>query len=249
MKTLFKDGPTTRKQLRDNKRMVLEKFEARMLDRSNPFPCIPATIGFSLNQLRYGFIGDPSRLSTVSELANLLRDYTEKSNEFGDYTSLIVFFQLSEETKKTCSVEDYEQLFWHILNQLASIDKLDWPKDIPVKPDHPIWEFCFHGERYFMFCATPAHKNRQSRHFDTMLLAITPRWVLQTFNKSEHRATKIKERIRKRLKAFDSIEVHPDLNSYGEDDNYEWKQYFLHDDDTTIPKCPFHRLLISHYEN
>lgn len=245
MKTLVKDSPTTRKQLHDDKRCILEKFEARMLDRSNPFPCIPATIGFSLNQLRYGFIGDPRNKSTVIELADLLRNYTRESNEFGDYTSLIVFFQLSEEIKKEFSVEDYEQLFWQNLNQLASIDKIDWPKDIPTEPDHPIWEYCFHGERYFIFCATPAHKHRQSRHFDTMLLAITPRWVLQAFNKSEQRAKKIKERIRKRLNNFDSIEVHPDLNSYGEEDNYEWKQYFLRDDETTIGKCPFHRLLKS----
>ncbi|MED1939518.1 YqcI/YcgG family protein [Cytobacillus firmus] len=33
------------------------------------------------------------------------------------------------------------------------------------------------------------------------------------------------------------------MNSYGADDNFEWKQYFLRDDDTAISKCPFHRLL------
>jgi uncharacterized protein len=94
-----------------------------------------------------------------------------------------------------------------------------------------------------MYCATPAHTNRRSRHFDTMMLAITPRWVLQAFNKSEIRAKKIKDSIRKRLKNYDAIDVHRDLNRYGADDNYEWKQYFLRDDDTALTRCPFHRLL------
>ncbi|WP_042142228.1 YqcI/YcgG family protein [Paucisalibacillus sp. EB02] len=242
MNTLYKDSPSNRNNLNELERAILEKFELKIKDKGNPFPCIPATIGFSTNQLRYGFIiGDPRKNSTVNELAFLLRVYSEKSNEFGDYTSLIIFYQLPEEIKKAYSVEEYEQLFWQQLIQLTEVDKLEWPEDIPVEANHPIWEFCFHGERYFMYCATPEHKNRRSRHFETMMLAITPRWVLQTFNKSKNRARKIKERVRKRLMDYDSIEVHPDLNSYGVADNYEWKQYFLRDDETTLSNCPFHR--------
>lgn len=32
-------------------------------------------------------------------------------------------------------------------------------------------------------------------------------------------------------------------NSYGEEDNFEWRQYFLRDDDTLLSKCPFHQML------
>ncbi|WP_425464040.1 YqcI/YcgG family protein [Oceanobacillus piezotolerans] len=241
MNPLYQDSPANRNGLNEWKRVLIEKFEKKMTNRGNPFPCIPATIGFSTNQLRYGFVGDPRKEATVRELADILRDYTESSHAFGDYTSLIVFYQLPDDIKKTYSVEDYEQLFWQQLSQIAAKDELPWPEDIPVEAHHPIWEYCFHSERYFMYCATPAHKHRQSRHFDTMMLAITPRWVLESFNKVESRTEKIKKRIRQRITNYDSIEVHPELNSYGKEDNYEWKQYFLRDDDSAAVQCPFHR--------
>lgn len=98
-------------------------------------------------------------------------------------------------------------------------------------------------EKSTLSIVPPAHKNRQSRHFDTMMLAITPRWVLQEFMKKETLASRLKNQIRKRLQKYDAVSIHPDLNSYGADDNFEWKQYFLRDDATTISKCPFHRLL------
>ena len=49
----------------------------------------------------------------------------------------------------------------------------------------------------------------------------------------------IKSLIRERLAHYDQINPHPVLNRYGQEDNYEWKQYFLRDDQTTLSKCPF----------
>nr|WP_246050065.1 YqcI/YcgG family protein [Aquibacillus sediminis] len=90
---------------------MLEKIEIKMTEKDKPFPCIPATIGFSMNQLRYGFVGDPREDATVGQLAAILKDFTEQSKEFGDYTSLIIFYQLPDTMKNTYTVEDYEQLF------------------------------------------------------------------------------------------------------------------------------------------
>lgn len=243
MNASFRDNHTNRNKLKNWERVALENFKIKMTDKTKLFPCIPATIGFSLNQLRYGFIGDPRETETVKQLAYLLKDFTEESKEIGDYTSLIIFFQLPEDSRNSYTVENYEQLFWKLLSTLSTIDDAEWPQEIPTDPHDPIWEYCFQEERYFIYCATPAHTKRQSRHFDTMMLAITPRWVLQAFNKSEKQAEKIKTQIRKRLKNYDSIDIHPDLNNYGSLDNYEWRQYFLRDDDKTLNKCPFHLLL------
>lgn len=232
-----------RKDLEQWERSALEAFEAKMEDKDKPFPCIPATIGFATNQVRYGFISDPGELKSIFELGNLLETYTEQSKSFGKYTSLIVFYEVTENAKNTYTVEEFEQLFWKQLGGLSGIDGMEWPERIPTDPHDPLWEFCFHGEKYFMYCATPAHKNRQSRHFDTMMLAITPRWVLEEFGKNESFAKNIKKQVRKRLAKYDSIEIHPDLNSYGSDDNFEWRQYFLRDDDTSLAKCPFHQFM------
>ncbi|MCM3440209.1 YqcI/YcgG family protein [Metabacillus halosaccharovorans] len=225
------------------KRDALEKFEMKMMDKHKPFPCIPATQGFSLNHLQYAFVGDPREDSSSHELAELLSSYTLNSKELGRYTSLIVFFNTPPELSDTYNVEKFEQLFWKQLNKLTELDSVEWPNHIPSDPTQPAWEFCFHGEQYFMYCATPAHKNRSSRSFPYFMLAITPRWVLELFNSSPSYSKKIKENIRKRLSKYDSISVHPDLNTYGNSDNFEWKQYFLHDDDSTLTKCPFHKLI------
>ncbi|MDN4494968.1 YqcI/YcgG family protein [Ureibacillus sp. BA0131] len=243
VRELFTDAPSHRELLNDWEREVLERFSAKMSDKNQPFPCIPATIGFSKNQLRYGFTGDPRKTETLYELAGLLSKFTSESRNFGSYTSLIIFYHTPIDMRDTYRVEDYEQLFWKQLSGLAAIDSVEWPADMPLDPHNPMWEFCFNREKYFMYCATPAHINRQSRHFDVMMLAITPRWVLQELNKKESFARNIKARVRERLANYDAAPVHPDLNSYGAKDNFEWKQYFLRDDDTSLSKCPYHRLL------
>lgn len=242
MNGLYTHGSSSRNQLLDWEKHALDSFFAKISDKEKPFPCIPATIGFSMNQLKYGFIGSPRRDTTIKELASLLTSYTEQSREFGNFTSLIIFYE-TPETMKNATVEEYEQIFWEHLSGLTALDDFDWPEDIPQDPHDPIWEFCFNGEKYFMYCATPAHKNRKSRHFDVMMLAITPRWVLQEFNKSQGYAQRIKAQVRKRLANYDRISIHPDLNTYGAEDNFEWRQYFLRDDDTSLSKCPYHRVL------
>lgn len=225
--------------LKDWQQIAFDSFQTKMTNKEKPFPCVPATIGFAKNQLCYGFADDPRDPASIQQTAAMLKEFSVHSREFGSYTSLIIFYNTWDEL----SVEEYEQHFWEQLTGLSEMDNAEWPNEIPKDPHDPLWEFCFHGEKYFVYCATPAHKNRQSRHFDTMMLAITPRWVLQEFMKKETLASRLKNQIRKRLQKYDAVSIHPDLNSYGADDNFEWKQYFLRDDATTISKCPFHRLL------
>jgi uncharacterized protein len=246
---LFVNEPSNKNQLRQWERLALENFETKMKDKEHPFPCIPATQGYTLNHLRYGFLGDPRKDSSILELAQLLSAYTIHSKEYGHYTSLIVFFETPDDVKTTYSVEQFELTFWKHLSGLTEVDQVDWPSHIPTDPHNPLWEFCYHGEQYFMYCATPSHQNRNSRHFDVYMLAITPRWVLTEFGKSEDYAKKIRKQVRKRLELYDSIGIHPDLNTYGNEDNFEWKQYFLHDDETALSKCPFHRMMKGQEKN
>lgn len=222
------------------KRDAIEQFEGKMADKDKPFPCIPATKGHQQNRFRYGFVSNLYDTASAKELASLLLEYTRCCREIGTYTSLIIFYEPFPELTEQTNINLYEQLFWTQLIQLNEMDSIEWPIHIPLDPSDPLWEFCFHGEQYFMYSATPSHKNRQSRHFPYFMLAITPRWVLEEVNKNQSMASKIKANIRKRLLDYDSIPIHPDLNSYGQEDNFEWKQYFLHDDDSSLTECPFH---------
>lgn len=220
---------------------AMSKFKERMTDREKPFPCIPATTGYTLNQFCYGFVSNPKNPRASKELAQLLKEYSNIYKSIGSYTSLIIFFEAIQDNEVQTSVEQYELLFWEQLNHLSNLDEMEWPSHIPTDPIQSMWEFCFHGDQYFMYCATPAHLNRNSRYFPYFMLAITPRWVLEKFASSPIYTEKIKTKIRDRLTNYDSISIHPDLNTYGQKDNYEWKQYFLRDDETTLSKCPFHK--------
>lgn len=224
--------------------LAMNNFEKMILDKEAKFPCIPAFQGYVLNHFKYGFVTDPRKNESILQLAKLLREYGTVSRKSGNYTALIIFFDTPIYLKNSYSIYDFEKLFWKILNQLALLDEEEWPEQISPDPSHYTWEFCFQKERYFFYCATPAHEKRNSRYFPYFMLAITPRWVLDRFNSSHERAQKMKEQIRKRLLDYDSVSPHPDLKAYGHKDNQEWKQYFLRDDDTTITSCPFHSPLL-----
>jgi uncharacterized protein len=223
-------------------RDAISLFSDKMTNQKK-FPCIPATQAYALKQLRYGFAGLPTASSSAGELAEILKQFTLNCREFGKYTTLVVFFDTPSALVKETTVEEFEWMFWDLLNQLNELDEVDWPSHIPPDPEENEWEFCFHGEQYFMYCATPRHQNRDSRYFPYMMMAITPRWVLQEFNSNPGYAEKIQKQIRKRLEVYDQVDAHPELKKYGSEDNFEWKQYFLRDDDTALSKCPFHQMM------
>lgn len=218
-------------------REAFRSFVYKMTDIEQPFPCIPATLGFKLNHLRYTFIDDVRTEESAHELASVLKNYGTISRETGIYASLIVFFNPNSTVQ--ASLAEYEMMFWNIMSKVSELDEKIWPEHIPKNPHNRYWEFCFNEEPYFIYCATPEHKLRKSRSFPVLMLAITPRWVLHHFHSSHPHADKIKAQIRERLLTYDQTPPHPDLKWYGHQDNLEWKQYFIRDDQTTLSACPF----------
>ncbi|MBP1993378.1 YqcI/YcgG family protein [Paenibacillus eucommiae] len=221
---------------------AFKDFKAMINDEGNMYPCIPGRHGFLSDNLRFGFVGDPEALTTPLELAALLKQYGQCSRETGKYASLVVFSQAPPALAGPYTVQDYEQIFWTLLNRISQHDEKEWPQHISTDPAHASWEFCFDGHPYFTFCATPAHTARKSRHFSTFLLAFQPRWVFEEINDSTVFGRKMKQAIRSRLVEYDGIPAHPSLNWYGQKDNLEWKQYFLRDDQEAPSRCPFSRI-------
>lgn len=214
-------------------------FSSVMCDEEHPYPCVPGKQGFLTDTLRFGFAEDPENDEAAIKLAYLLKQYGQISRETGNYASLVVFFNSTELEGDHNSVESYEKIFWTMLNRVHDLDDKEWPENIAKDPHDHTWEFCFDGEAYFAFCATPAHTVRKSRHFPYFMLAFQPRWVFDEINSSTTFGQKLKKVIRKRLVEYDEMEPHPSLKWYGQKDNYEWKQYYLSDDDSSLSKCPF----------
>ncbi|GGH75008.1 FPC/CPF motif-containing protein YcgG [Pullulanibacillus pueri] len=223
--------------LQDWEQEAYEHFKQKITDKKNRFPCIPATQGFALNQLNYGFILWSDHVDEVFSL--VLKEYINHAKEYGKYTSLIIFIEGIHEKANSIATEDFFYLFWDLLNRLKEHDEKPWPDPIPKEPEEALWQFCFHGEPLFMYCATPSHEKRKSRHFPYFMLAITPRWVFEEFRKDSKHAHQIQKKIHERLQAYDAVDIHPDLKEYGDKDNFEWKQYFLRDDETSPLSCPF----------
>lgn len=222
-------------------RKAITKLTEKMTDRYAKFPCIPAVQGHALNHFRYGFIHQGESQAAAEQLAALLREYGLGSRDFGPYTSLVVMICTEHGRDSLEGAQYYERLFWQLLSQTTEYDTEPWPADLPEEPTDHLWEFCFAGEPYFVYCGTPAHELRQSRYFPYMMLAFTPRWVLKEFNARTRQAEHTKGLIRQRLAQYDPVPPHPDLKFYGAEDNYEWKQYFLRDNTESLSKCPFAR--------
>jgi uncharacterized protein len=221
---------------------AFKSFASTIADDKNTYPCVPGRMGFLSNHLRFCFVGDPREVNSAKELAKALKEYGHCSRDTGKYASLVVFFETPIDILEGYEVEDYRKLFWEVLNNITTFDKQEWAEDIPTDPSHHKWEFCFGGEPYFSFCATPSHKIRKSRHFPCFLMAFQPRWVFKEINDSTTFGRNMKKLIRKRLVDFDGIPGHPDLKWYGQEDNHEWKQYFLSDDESSPSKCPFMKM-------
>ncbi|KWX81103.1 hypothetical protein AMQ84_01050 [Paenibacillus riograndensis] len=220
------------------KKEACRLFASRMSDRKVRFPCIPATQAFTLGHFRYGFAPSPWHESAGRKLAEIIAEYGKSSRSFGDYSSLVVFFEAEEKVR---DVLEYEAVFWDLLSQVSRTDSTPWPGDIPEDPEQALWEFCYEDERYFVYCGTPAHTARQSRSFPYFMLALTPRWVLDRWNAHPQKAAAVAPQIRARLSAYDTAPAHPELKPYGSEGNLEYKQYYLRDDDTSPAGCPFHR--------
>ncbi|PCK23306.1 hypothetical protein CEY02_01625 [Bacillus pumilus] len=229
------------RSLEEWKQDAFTQFGEMVGDEADTFPCVPGRQGFFLDHLRYGFVGDPRGDEAVNELAELLRDYQSCSRQTGQYASFICFFETPQDLKER-SIEEFEERFWELVQRLHQKDEMKWPEEIPTDPEHHEWEFCFHGEPYFILCSTPAHRLRKSRHFPYFMMAFQPRWVFEKMNGSTTFGQKMSKLVRKRLKAYDQVDVHPALKWYGDQKNVEWKQYFLSDEEAekrASAKCPF----------
>lgn len=212
---------------------IFSEFSAALTSAVRPFPCTFGVKGFERDELRFCF-PDPLDART---LGPVLRRYLNEARTFGRFTSLVAFSRPGP----VQTLEHYRDRFWSLLDDLAALDDVAWPPDIPRHVDDPLWEFSFNGEPIFVVCNTPAHIIRQSRRASAFMVTFQPRWVFDPIlSRGSAHGTAITV-IRKRLAAYDFIPPSPDLGAYGAPGNFEARQYFLNDEN--LPEvCPFDTL-------
>ncbi|MBB5940283.1 YqcI/YcgG family protein [Streptomyces zagrosensis] len=175
-----------------------------------------------------------------SDLAAALAGFLDYSRPTPERRQVLAAFV--DVPKKDTTHEDYGRVFWSALQHLHGQDETLWPEGFPTNPDDADWEFSFHGTAMFVFAAAPTHVLRASRHLgDCLVLLFQPRNVFHGIDGGTPAGTAARRRIRDRLEKWDVAPLHPSMGNYGDPSNFEWRQYFIPDDESDMyATCPFH---------
>lgn len=193
----------------------------------------------------------------IRQLASMLSQYLPNSRNLGPNTSLVL---LAKKTDTLRTIDEYNDLYWKMLDGLAQLDPKPWPKDIPRDIDTDRWCLCFAGESMFSVIQTPAHQVRRSRHAPGVTIVFQPKWIFEygffhtiamtylltklifsiLFSSDAKRASSL-AKVRSLLKKYDPIPVSPELKNYGDSGSREAQQYFLLDENVPAT-CPFSTL-------
>lgn len=216
----------------------LERSHATLCESlvDSAYPCYLGTAAEKLGELLISYVDGGDREHLPDTLTSFLRISAAHPDQ---RLALALFFEPDEVPK---SLEQYHGEFWDTLQFLHDHDAIPWPPEQPRDPADPNWEFTFAGTPMFVFVACPGYDKRRSRNLGPgLLLLFQPRLVFVGMEGGTPPGIKTRKIIRKRLTAWDHMDTHPDMGSYGDPSNYEWKQYCLPDDNApTKGQCPLH---------
>ncbi|KAG1876469.1 YqcI/YcgG family-domain-containing protein [Suillus subalutaceus] len=222
-------------------RNAYEDYKAVLLDEELIFPCVYATKGFKSDEQLYLFIDsdDLSGPRHIRTLAKGLSTYLPQARQLGPNTSLVLLAKQNDNNSRT--VEEYNTLFWKLLNGLAKLDEKPWPSTIPRDIDTDRWCFCFGGEQFFTVIQTPAHQVRRTRYAPGLTMVFQPKWIFDILFSTDAKRAGALAKVRALLAKYDPIPVSPELKNYSEEGSRESKQYFLLDENVPAP-CPYDKL-------
>ncbi|KXN82273.1 putative exopolygalacturonase C [Leucoagaricus sp. SymC.cos] len=210
-------------------RTAYDDYVRVLLDEELIFLCIYATKGFKADNQVYVFIdsGDLSDPRHIRTLADSLVDHLPKARSLGPNNVLVL---LAKQNLNPRTVEEYQSLFWKLLDGCAKIDKKPWPKDIPATIDDAKRFFCFAGEPFFTIIQTPAHQQRRTRYAKSVTIVFQPEWTFDILFSSDAKRASAPSKVRALLAKYNLIPVSPDLKNYLR----EFQQYFMMDENVPV---------------
>lgn len=210
---------------------AFEQYKTKL--RAVDFPCFFGQTGELRGEMMYTFIAKDSREGLLENMREFVRLIGTLEYE---RCSLIAFFEPDP------SLTDhlvFVARFWEMLQLLHEHDR---QPAVERTPDDPLWEFSFEDCEMFVVGSSPTYRQRRSRNLGPgIVLIFQPRTLFINPVTSEPIPVEVRQRIHKRMLAYDGMAVHPDIGFYGQSGNHEWKQYALPDDNSPENgRCPFH---------
>jgi uncharacterized protein len=208
-----------------------EQYIARL--RAPEYPCFFGQSGEARGEMLYTFIAQ----SNLDEMVTNMRRFVNLTGTTPhERASLVAFFEPDPSITDHMS---FTARFWQALQYLHEHDR---NPATDRTPHDPLWEFTFAGCEMFVVGASPTYQRRRSRNLGPgMVLVFQPRFLFIDPATSQPIAAPVRQRIHKRMLAYDGMTVHPDIGFYGSPGNREWKQYALPDDNQPeTGSCPFH---------
>lgn len=217
-------------------RTAMAEIAERLQDPA--FPCVFARRAWQGGTLRFAFCDDDPFSSAYAALTA----YTAFVQSTPVMARLLHPLCIIFRNRQGWSGQDQHAQAWRLLDQLHRRDPAPWPDDVPADPEHPAWSFCFNGVQLFVNMSSQAHLQLRSRNLGhCLVLVINPREnfdVIAGANTPNGRA--VRDRIRRRVVAYNGVELPASLGFHGDVHNREWKQYQLDEPGHHAPPaCPF----------
>ena len=205
---------------------------ARLQSPTN-FPCFFSQNACRRGRILFAFVGGLDE-AELRRGANSVGDYVTRARDWdGDISTaepLVVLFHPDKVQADT--VEGYHDTGWKVLQTWHDMDDATWPDGVSREPSSPFWTMCFAGMQLFVNMSNPAHRIRRSRHLGPSLaFIVNPRERFDIVAGDNPRGHAVRERIRRRIHAYDGLPHSPALGSF-EAGDIEWWQYGLAENNT-----------------
>lgn len=214
----------------DWKLRAYESYRTRLC--ASNYPCFFGQTGEVRGEMIYTFVANNS----LGEIVTNMRQFVGLIGTAEHKRCSLVAF--CEPESGLTDHPTFVHRFWRVLQFLHERDSGPLAERTP---DHPLWEFTFEGCEMFVVGISPTNRRRRSRNLGAgMVFIFQPRALFIDPATSKPIAHEVRQRIHKRMRAYDDMPVHPDIGFYGQATNHEWKQYALPDDN--LPDqglCPF----------
>ncbi len=205
------------------------------------FPCFFSQNACRRGRILFAFV-DGFDAGALDHGADALAEYVEHSRHWdGDIASaepLALLFHPRQVTAD--SVEAWHEIGWRVLQAWHERDAAPWPGEVSREPSSPFWTMCFAGMQLFVNMSNPAHRLRRSRNLGPSLaFIINPRERFDIVAGDNPRGHAVRDRLRRRIHAYDGLPHSPALGSF-EAGDIEWWQYGLAETNAApTGTCPF----------